>query len=48
MLVMQSLKLTMLFVLSPLRAPEGYTNFLCSDYIFFLFLTPSPAPEEQF
>lgn len=35
----------MLLVQSPLRAPEGYTNFLCSDSIFLSFFIPSPFPK---
>ena len=45
MLVMRLLKVIMWLAQSPLRAPEGYTNFLCSDCIFSSFFTPSPLPK---
>lgn len=34
MLVMRLLEVIVLLVLSALKAPEGYANFLCSDCIF--------------
>lgn len=35
----------MLLAQSPLRAPEGDTNFLCSDCIFSFFFIPSSLPK---
>lgn len=44
-LVMSLLKVIVLLAQSPLRAPEGYTNFLCSDCIFSSFFIPSSLPK---
>lgn len=45
MLVMRLLKAIMLLAQGPLRAPEGYTNFLCSDCIFSSFFIPPSLPK---
>lgn len=42
---MRLLEVIVLLVQNPLKAPEGYANFLCSDYIFPSFFIPSPLPK---